>query len=50
MPKELSSDRGPEFIAADTKGFLERWGVYPGNVDLQEHSYLQVVTFRGYLR
>ena len=27
VPKELSSARGPEFIAADSKGFLERWGV-----------------------
>ena len=27
MPRELSSDRGSEFIATKTTDFLERWGV-----------------------
>ena len=28
VPRELSSDGGPEFSASMTKCFLERWGVY----------------------
>ena len=27
IPKQLSSDGGPEFIAANTEDFLQRWGV-----------------------
>ena len=27
VPIELSSDGGPEFVAAETKDFLDRWGV-----------------------
>ena len=27
VPRDLSSDQGPEFTAMETKDFLERWGV-----------------------
>ena len=28
VPEELSSDGGPEFIASQTKNFLQKWGVH----------------------
>ena len=28
IPSELSSDGGPEFVAKETKDFLEKWGVH----------------------
>lgn len=28
VPQEISSDGAPEFVASETKDFLDRWGVY----------------------
>ena len=28
VPKELSSDGGPEFTARETEDFFKRWGIH----------------------